>query len=106
PPLLLMHRRPEDLGLRPDGEPDPPPDAVPVAGPAAQEREFGLREAVRTRAYWLLGLALTCVLFAGGSINFHQIPHLVDRGLPQTQAALIVTVFSGMGAAGALLGGA
>lgn len=102
PPALLLRRRPEDLGLLPDG------DAVrdDLSGlEAPPEVNFTLREASRTRAYWLLGGGISLVLFAGGSINFHQIPHLVDQDIPTTQAALVVTVFSTVGVVGALIGG-
>ncbi|MPZ99849.1 MAG: MFS transporter [Dehalococcoidia bacterium] len=107
PPLLFMRRRPEDLGLRPDGDPPEPLGAPdPALAPDWDRREFTLREALRTRAYWFLGFGLSFILFAGGSVNFHQVPHLVDQGLPRTQAAFIVTVFSTVGGLGGLLGGA
>ena len=104
PPLLFMHRRPEDRGLRPDG------DAEPATGdeelPAAADLDFSLREAVRTRSYWLLGIGIALIMFCGGATNLHQIPHLEQQGLARTEAALVVTVFSIAGALGALLGGA
>lgn len=103
PSLVFMRRRPEDMGLRPDGDPDPlPEDDLPLLLP---EVDFTLREAARTRAYWLLGLSIGFVVFCGGAINFHQIPHLVDQGLTRTEAALVVTVFSGVGVFGAIFGG-
>ena len=103
PSLLFMRRRPEDMGLRPDGDPEPTdPDELLAIAP---ETDFTLREAIHTRAYWLVGVAVGLVMFCGGSVNFHQIPHLVDQGLPRTQAALVVTVFSGVGAFGAFFGG-
>lgn len=102
PSLLFMRRRPEDMGLLPDG--DAAPDDTDGL-PRALELDFTLHEAVRTRAYWMVGLGLSFVMFCGGAVNFHQIPHLVDQGLPRTQAALVVTVFSGTGAVGAILGG-
>ncbi len=105
PPALFIRRRPEDLGLRPDGDPVPaaPTEGDPPAGDA--EEDFTLREAVRTRAYWFMGLAIGLLMLTGGSINFHQIPYLVDQGLEGTAAASIVTVFSIVGAAGGLAGG-
>lgn len=103
PALLLMHRRPEDRGLLPDGDPVPAPGTTPNGG---TERAFSLREAVRTPAYWLVGAGTTLMVFVGPSINFHQIPHLMDRGLPGTEAALIVTVGSVLGALGGVIGGA
>ncbi len=104
PAVIFMRRRPEDVGLLPDGDPTPSDwDTLPSA-PA--ERAFTLRQAVRTRAYWLVGLSLSCVMFAGGAINFHQIPHMIDQGLTRTEAASVVLVFSAMAVVGALSGGA
>ncbi|MDA1240634.1 MAG: MFS transporter, partial [Chloroflexi bacterium] len=102
PSLLFMRRRPEDVGLLPDG--DAAPDDLDAL-PAVVERDFTVREAVRTRGYWIVGGAMSLVMFCGGAVNFHQIPHLVDQGLPRTEAAFIVTIFSGTGAVGAILGG-
>ena len=104
PTLFFMRRRPEDMGLLPDGDTEVS-RAAGGAGAAPVEIDFTLREALRTRAYWLVGIAVGLIVFCGGAINFHQIPHLIDQGLPRTQAALIVTVFSGFGAVGAIVGG-
>lgn len=103
PPAMLLRRRPEDVGLRPDG--------LAPAGdggeelPPADDPDWSLRAAAGTRAYWLLGFAVALIMFSAGSVNFHQIPHLVDRGLSPTQAALIVTIFSVVAAGGGLAGG-
>jgi MFS family permease len=99
-----MHRRPEDRGLLPDGD-AAPTDATEAAA-IALESDFTLREAAHTRAYWLVGFAIALLMFCGGSVNFHQIPYLEGQGLAATDAALVVAVFSLMGAAGGLLGGA
>jgi predicted MFS family arabinose efflux permease len=92
------------MGLRPDGDPVPEDWETLPAG--SREREFTLNQAIHTRAYWLIGVSMTCVMFAGGSINFHQIPHLIDQGLSRTDAALAVMIFSTMSIGGALIGGA
>ena len=103
PALLLMRRRPEDMGLHPDGDPPPTPEQRRAA--ALLDPAWTLRAALRTRAYWLVGAAFALAIFGNGAINFHQIPHLVDRGLTTTQAALILTVMSIAGAGGGLFGG-
>ncbi|MEE8337099.1 MAG: MFS transporter [Dehalococcoidia bacterium] len=103
PPLLLMRRRPEDVGLLPDG--DATPDGAETL-PAAVDVDWSLRDSVRTRSYWLLGFAVALMMFSAGSINLHQIPHLEQQGLSTTQAAMIVGVFSLVAAGGGLLGGA
>ncbi len=103
PSLLLMRRRPEDMGLRPDGDPPSTPEERRAA--ALLDPAWTLRAAVRTRAYWLVGAAFALAIFGNGAINFHQIPHLVDRGLSTTNAALILTVMSISGAAAGLISG-
>lgn len=103
PPLLLMRRRPEDVGLRPDGDATPDDsDALP----AAVDVDWSLRDSLRTRSYWLLGFAVAFMMAAAGSINLHQIPHLEQQGLSTMEAAAIVGVFSLVAAGGGLLGGA
>jgi MFS family permease len=105
PSAIFMRRRPEDMGLRPDGD----PEIVEIEGVTptiVRETDFTLREALRTRAYWLVGLSIALVVFCGGAINFHQIPHLVGQGLSRTEAAMIVAVWSGVGVVGAITGGA
>jgi len=105
PSAVFMRRRPEDMGLRPDGD----PELVTIEGEVptiVRETDFTLREALRTRAYWLVGLSIALVVFCGGAINFHQIPHLVGQGLSRTEAAMIVAIWSGIGVIGAVTGGA
>ena len=104
PALLFIRRRPEDMGLLPDGDAAPTDDEA-AGQAAALGSDFTLRQALRTRSYWLIGFSVGFMAFAAGAINFHQIPHLVDRGLTRTVAALVVTVFSSIGALGAILGG-
>jgi len=103
PPALFIRRRPEDMGLLPDG--DPVPDSLDDLPLDVSEESFTLREAVHTRAYWLVGIAIGLLMLTGGSINFHQVPYLIDQGMGATPAALVVTVFSLVGAFGGLLGG-
>ena len=107
PSLLLIRRRPEDMGLRPDGDVAPSAGRGDTAAPAEVDLalDYDLRRALRTRAFWLIGMALAFAMFAQGSVNFHQIPYLEDQGLSRTQAALVVSIFSAIGALGGLGGG-
>lgn len=104
PPALFIHRRPEDIGLLPDGDPVPP--ARDSAALSVDDGDFTLREAVATRAYWFMGIAIGLMMLTGGSINFHQIPYLIDEGFGSTEAASIIALFSAFGALGGLVGGA
>ena len=91
PVWLLLVRRPEDMGLRPDGA--GPVIEQPTATLAAEPR-FSRREAIRTPAFWLLMLYTVMVYPVQAGVSLHQAPHLVERGLDPTTAALIVSSFS------------
>jgi cyanate permease len=96
PSVTYLRRRPEDLGLYPDGE-------KPVEGVAAAPRGFGrdvrdiswtLKEARRTRAFWMIVVFVSVDRFALGAINLHMVINFQDKGLSAFQAASILTVFA------------
>ena len=99
PMLFVVRSRPEDKGLLPDNEvvapqPEPAAGAKPAGsdGPSpsvvpAAEIDFTVREALKTKAFWTYVGAMmlrACILSA---IVVHQIPHLVDVGIPYQAAA-------------------
>ena len=106
PTLRFLHAAPEAMGLTPDG--DPPFDPGPAGGQGVRPLEVDWRreDALRTRAFWLVTLAVSLEAWAGGAINLHKIPHLVDRGLSPNTAALTISVLALFAAAGSLLEGA
>ena len=83
---LTMRRRPEDMGLLPDGEPGTP---TTVAQPAERD---DARAAVRSSAFWLLLLGANAAGLALFGINLHLVSYLHDRGLALTTAAVVVTL--------------
>jgi len=90
-PTWLLHvRRPEDLGLRPDGAP-----AVPASGTSfAEEPMYSRSEALATPAFWLLSLFTFLVYPVQAGISLHQAPYLIERGLDATVAATAVSTFA------------
>jgi OFA family oxalate/formate antiporter-like MFS transporter len=103
PAWLLLVRRPEDVGLHPDGEHVSPPDRAAVAiTPERPEPSFSRQEAVRTPAFWLLLLYTVLVYPVQAGISLHQAPHLIERGIAPAMAAIIVSTFSLMSAAASL----
>lgn len=93
PVWLLLVRRPEDMGLQPDRA----GSAIQPAGAAAtlqDEPGFSRRQAIRTPAFWLLMLYTVMVYPVQAGVSLHQAPHLVERGLDPTTAAMIVGSFS------------
>jgi cyanate permease len=93
PVWLFVVRRPEDLGLEPDR-------AAPAQGagasPPAVEPRFSRSEAIRTPAFWLLMTYTAMVYPVQAGVSLHQAPHLVERGIDPTTAAMIVGSFSFM----------
>src|SRR5215813_1314392 len=110
PAWLLLVRRPEDVGLTPDGRParaaplagapaptasEPPlqgMSATPLLEPA--EPAFSRGQALRTPTFWLLSLYTAAVYPVQAGVSLHQAPHLIEGGLSPTVAATIVSTFS------------
>jgi MFS family permease len=76
-----------------------PPEGEASRG-GAPETSFSRAEAVRTPAFWLLMLYTVMVYPVQAGVSLHQAPHLIERGLEPTTAALIVSAFSLMSGAG------
>ena len=103
PIALFMRRRPEDMGLEPDGavtelDEHGQPARVLVAPP----RDLTRAEAVRTASFWLLMLFTGIAFCIQAGVSLHQAPFLVEQGISSTIAATIVSAFSLSAAFGAL----
>ena len=95
PALVLLRRRPEDMGLLPDGDSPAETSELDSVGPEtlAQERDWTAREVFRARVFWLVLFTLVLSSFASASINAHLVPYFTDRGRSDAVAALAVTVW-------------
>ncbi len=91
--LLWLRDSPADVGLLPYGAsleyvPPPPPDHGMNAGKLAIVR---LRDASKTRAFWLLAFAFfVCGWSTNGLIGTHFIAAAHDHGLPASSAASLL----------------
>ena len=107
-PTWLLHvRRPEDLGLRPDGAPAPAgADAGSRSASAAAaqlaEPAFTRAEALATPAFWLLSLFTLLAYPVQAGVSLHQAPFFIERGLPPGVAASAVSTFAACSAASGL----
>ena len=98
PVVLLMRRRPEDIGLQPDGAGTTPLPQASLGGRGSSavfqqsETNWTVREAIRTRTYWLI-VATACVgTLASSSVGFSLVPYLVEgAGLSVTAAAGVLS---------------
>ena len=98
PAWLFLVRRPEDVGLLPDGRSPAAPATGAGAGGATEkvraEPTFSRAEAMRTPAFWLLALYTIAIFPVQAGVSLHQAPHLIERGLASATAAGIVSAFS------------
>lgn len=98
----LMRTSPEEYGYLPDGE---QPDGDEVSGHGDRVRQdspgFTAREALRTRAFWFLGLGHASATVVVSAILVHMIEHL-SNGLGYTIAT--ASIFVGLMTAIALVG--
>jgi predicted MFS family arabinose efflux permease len=105
PMILIIRRRPEDIGLLPDGanaeeqlpvrgsggRPAPggrrPGRAMPGENPHL-ERSWSAREALGSRAFWLVALTTFLGVTGSSAIGFNMVPYLHEEaGISITQAA-------------------
>ena len=100
PLSLVMRHRPAQYGLLPDGERGMEPDeedSVLSAGPAGEAVEpdsaigFTAREALRTRAFWLLAAISFFQQIGMGSVFVHVAPYLESIDISRAVAATTVT---------------
>ena len=93
--VQVIRRRPQDHGLLPDGR---SADEEAAAGAASAETdddlpvEFTPREAMRTRAFWLISLAHAASVLVVSVVTVHFAPHAVALGFTLQQAALVITI--------------
>ena len=89
---LLLRRRPEDLGLEPDGDDAPP--GSPAANRTANVVDLAwaavdwtLGRAMRTTRFWWIMVGYFCGLFVWYAVQVHQTKYLVEIGFSPTDAA-------------------
>ena len=106
PALVLMVRRPEDMGCEPDPASNRhrrlarwsaqrPPDTPTLStATAMSETPFTLRQALHTRAFWVLSAFSAAGFMVQAGVSLHQVSHYIQQGLPAPAAALSASIFA------------
>ena len=100
----LVRNRPEDYGQYPDGE-KPVPKQASADLTQAPQLEFTWRQAIRTRAFWLMSFGHGCCSAVIVTIMVHLGPMLTDRGYSLQTVGWVVSAFTAIGIASTLIGG-
>jgi predicted MFS family arabinose efflux permease len=107
PSALLIVDRPEIIGLHPDNQ---PPLSTESGGELEDdnhdEADWTPRQAMRTRALWVLTVVVGVLFMIQAGISVHVGAFFLDRGLSLTAAANAITVHAGVNALASLMWGA
>ena len=101
PLVVIMRRRPEDIGLLPDGA-----TRAPAASPGlargrsrwtssvvgATEFDWRAGEALRTRSFWFIAVTAALATLASSAVGFSLVPYLTEEaGLPVAYATGVLS---------------
>ena len=111
PLIIVVRRRPEDIGLLPDG-------AAPIDSSTMENRAVGSRipprpattqvdwtakEVMKTRTFWLIALTSLVSVTAGSGIGFNMVPYFhesANLSTPQAAGVLSVSTFLSLASLG------
>lgn len=103
PSFLYIRRRPEDYGLLPDGaERDVRAGGFASARAAAlaaiDAAPWTVREAMHTRAFWMIVITISMMGFGQTATNLHAAASVQERGATYAESTTIVLIFAAMSA--------
>jgi MFS family permease len=101
---LLLRKRPQDIGLEPDGDAAPTASsAKPVSNivdPVWAGTDWTLRRALRTARFWWLALGYFGGLYIWYAVQVHQTKYLLDIGFSPSLAVWALGAVSLLGIPG------
>jgi MFS family permease len=92
---FFLRRDPKDVGQLPDGEKTPMAVQQKRSNPSVQESGVSLREAVRTRQFWMIAGIYCSFGFCRSTFLAHIPAHVQDSGFSLTDGANILAVITG-----------
>jgi len=108
---LLVRRKPQDIGLLPDGASRSPSAAatrgsLKIVDPHWAATTWTLARAARTSRFWWIVLGYFCALVAWYAVQVHQTKYLMEIGFTPLVAAWSLGIVSVAGIPGQILLGA
>ncbi|MCA1023934.1 MFS transporter [Halobacillus litoralis] len=96
--FFLVRNRPEDTGDVPDGS-RKPSDGQEVKNPNVEgnEKNWTLKEAMATRAFWFILFCVTVPALVNTAITFHMVSIMELRSLDAGVAAMVLTLMAVVG---------
>jgi MFS family permease len=108
---LLVRKRPQDIGLLPDGESRSPSagrarGSLKIVDPRWTATTWTLARAARTDRFWWIVLGYFCALLAWYAVQVHQTKYLMEIGFTPLVAAWSLGIVSVAGIPGQIVLGA
>jgi MFS family permease len=105
---LLVRKKPEEIGLMPDGEARPafasgPRHASHIVDPTWVAIEWTLARAARTARFWWIVVGYFCALVAWYAVQVHQTKYLTEIGFTPLVAAWALGAVSVLGVPGQII---
>lgn len=101
---LLLRKRPEDIGLLPDGDAAPlasaPKPLSNVVDPAWAGTDWTLARAMRTARFWWIAVGYFAGLYIWYAVQVHQTKYLLDIGFSPAVAVWSLGAVSTLGIPG------
>ncbi|MFC1871667.1 MFS transporter, partial [Chloroflexota bacterium] len=88
--LVVVRTKPMDIGLYPDGV-EVSENIAELETPPLASEKIGLKMALGTSAFWLIGIAFFVQSFSALGFSQSQAPHLQDIGYSLATAASVLT---------------
>jgi len=96
----FLRRDPGQIGQLPYGA-----DEVKVESLNSGTRGFSFQEAIHTRQFWMLGVALLCFGASLQVIMVHIVSYAIDLGVSAASAAVILAIIGGLSTGGRVIMG-
>jgi MFS family permease len=104
---LLLHKRPQDIGVEPDGDAAPTASsAKPVSNildPAWAGTDWTLGRALAKARFWWIALGYSCGLYIWYAVQVHQTKYLLDIGFSPNVGVWALGVVSLLGIPGQIV---
>ncbi|SMO56929.1 MFS transporter [Melghirimyces algeriensis] len=92
---IFVRNRPEDVGMLPDQSGNSGRESGAVT--LTQEEDWTLKEAMRTRTFWLILMCVSFPALVNTGLTFHLTSIMKDQGLGISTAALVLSLMAGIG---------
>jgi sugar phosphate permease len=91
---LILKRRPQDLGLLPDGEVEAPTQAEEPS------KSITLKQATRKLSFWMIAVAFFLPMMSGVGLGTHLVAMFTDMGISSQTAAACLGLIAGLSIVG------